>query len=130
MLTENSPQKFGPFIISDFVKRVHLSNILKDPANRQRLYLNPNIDRRTLDIIFDQIADIMLQLFQFNFDHIGAILKDPASNAWSVTRRPLTYSMNELATTAFYPIDKFPTAPFKSLVDYFRSLIREHITHL
>ena len=129
-LIEDSPQHFGPFTISDFVEGVHLSDILKDPTDQKRLYLNPKIDKPTLDIVFDQIADIILQLFQFNFPRIGAISKDSASNTWSVTGRPLTYSINELATTTFYPVDKFPTAPFKSASDYFKSLIYEHITHL
>lgn len=129
-LTKDSPQHFGPFIISDFVEGIHLSDILKDPANPKKLYLNPKIDGRILDIVFDQIADIMLQLFQFNFPRIGAISKDSTSNTWSVTARPLTYSMNELATTAFYPNDKFPIAPFESASDYFKSLTNEHITHL
>lgn len=129
-LSEDSPQRFGPFIISDFAEGVHLSDILKDPADRKRLWLDPNIDRQTLDIIFDQLADIMLQLYQFDFSLIGAIAKDSTSNTWSVARRALTYSMNELATTAFYPIDKFPTAPFKSASDYFRSLVHERMTHL
>lgn len=128
--TEDSPQQFGPFIISDFVEGVHLSDILKDPTDPKKLYLNPNIDGRVLDHVFDQIADIMLQLFQFNFPCIGAISKDSASNASSVTGRPLTYSMNELATTAFYPVDKFPIAPFKSVSGYFKSLTHEHMTHL
>ena len=105
-LTKDSPKHFGPFIISDFAEGVHLSGILRDPTDQKRLYLNPKIDGRTLDIIFDQIADIILQLFQFNFDRIGAMSKDPASNTWSVTGRLLTYNMNELATTAFYPVDK------------------------
>jgi hypothetical protein len=38
--------------------------------------------------------------------------------------------MNELATTAFYPVDTFHTVPFESARDYFRSLNTEHITHL
>lgn len=31
-LTEDNPCHFGPFIISDFVDRVHLSDILRNPA--------------------------------------------------------------------------------------------------
>jgi hypothetical protein len=129
-LTEDSPQHFGPFIISDFIKGVHLSDILRDPTDQKSLYLNPKIDERTLDIVFDQIADFMLQLFQFNFSRIGAISKDSTLNTWSVTGRPLTYSINELATTTFYPVGEFPTAAFESASDYFKYLIHEHMTHL
>lgn len=129
-LTEESPQAFGPFIISDFVQGIHLSDILKDPASPHKLYLNPGIQDQILDTLFDQIADFMLQLFQFDFYRIGAISKDPTSNTWSVASRPLTYSMNELATVANYPIKDFPAAPLESASDYFKSLSREHITHL
>jgi len=129
-LTEDSPQHFGPFIISDFVEGVHLSDILRDPRDAKRLYLNPQIDGEILDNVFSQIADIMLQLYRFDFHRIGAISKASSTGSWSVTRRPLTYSMNELATTAFYPVDKFPTAPFASAGEYFRSLVSEQKTHL
>jgi aminoglycoside phosphotransferase (APT) family kinase protein len=129
-LTEDSPRHFGPFMISDFVEGVHLSDILRDPNDAKRLYLNPQIDGEILDKVFSQIADIMLQLYKFDFDHIGAISKASSTGCWSVPRRPLTYSMNELATTAFYPMDTFPTAPFASAGDYFRSLVSEQKTHL
>jgi hypothetical protein len=129
-LTADSPHHFGPFIISDFVDGIHLSDILKDPADKKCLYLNPNIDRQILDDVFEQIAGILLQLFQLDFPAIGAISKDSTSNTWSVTGRPLTYSMNELATTAFFPVDKFATGPFESASTYFRFLSHQHITHL
>jgi hypothetical protein len=129
-LTEDSPQHLGPFMISDFVEGVHLSDILRDPRDTKRIYLNPQIDGEILDNVFSQIANILLQLSKFNFDHIGAISKTSSTGPWSVTRRPLTYSMNELATTAFYPVDKFPTAPFGSASEYFRSLVSEQKTHL
>ncbi|KAF1847815.1 phosphotransferase enzyme family protein-like protein [Cucurbitaria berberidis CBS 394.84] len=128
--TEDSPQHFGPFIISDFVEGVALSDILRDPADRKRIWLNPQSDGEILDNVFSQIADIVLQLYRFDFDHIGAISKDSSTGTWSVTRRPLTYSMNELATTALYPVDKFPTAPFASAREYFESLLSEQKTHL
>lgn len=129
-LTEDSPQQFGPFIISDFVEGVHLSDIPQDPADARRLHLNPQIDGVILDTVYGQIAEIMLQLYGFDFDHIGAISRASLTGNWSVTRRPLTYSMNELATTVFYPVDKFPTAPFASASEYFRYLVSEHKTHL
>ncbi|KAJ4312203.1 hypothetical protein N0V94_007572 [Neodidymelliopsis sp. IMI 364377] len=48
-LTEDSPQYLGPFVISEFVEGVHLSDVLKDPADPKRLHLNPDIDRNILD---------------------------------------------------------------------------------
>ncbi|EFY92604.1 phosphotransferase enzyme family protein [Metarhizium acridum CQMa 102] len=129
-LSQDSLHHFGPFIISEFVHGIHLSDILKDPASPAKLYLNPNVDTQILDDVFEQMANILLELFQFNFSRIGAVSKDPTSATWSVTGRPLTYSMNELATTAFYPVDKFATDPFTTASGYFRHLCQENLTHL
>lgn len=116
-------------MISDFVEGIHLSDILRDPRDAKRLYLNPQIDGDILDNVYSQIADIALQLYKFNFDHIGAI-SETSTSSWSVIRRPFIHSMNELATTALYLVDKFPTAPFALAGEYFRSLVSEQKTHL
>jgi hypothetical protein len=77
------------------------------------MVLNTNIDNTTLNIIYNQIANYIVQLFKLEFTSIGAISEDPALNPWSVTR-PLTYSINELVTVSGYLIGKFPTAQFSS----------------
>lgn len=129
-LTKDSPHEFGPFMISGFVDGVHLSDILKDPSNKRQIYLDPNVNDPLLDNVFEQMCDILLQLYQFDFSAIGAISKNYASNTWSVTRRPLTYSMNELTTAAFYPAQEFPVAPLTSASGWFREISHQHITHL
>ncbi|KAK0111529.1 hypothetical protein ONS95_001883 [Cadophora gregata] len=129
-LTVESPQQFGPFIIMDYVDGTLLSTVLRQPTKSEDMILNPAIDNTTLDKIYYQIADYMLQLSQFTFSRIGAISKDHASNTWSVTGRPLTYNMNELATVAGYPDKQFPTAPFDRASNYLRSVANEHLTHL
>ncbi|KAL9112421.1 MAG: hypothetical protein Q9227_003263 [Pyrenula ochraceoflavens] len=128
-LTTDSPKGLGPFMISEYAEGVSVSTILSDPKDPYTIYLNPEIDGKILDEIFEQIADIMLQLYQFTFSSIGSISKD-SSNLWQVTGRPLTYTMNELATTAFYPVDKFPTGPFESTREYLDYLTQERMTHL
>lgn len=125
---DNNPMGFGPFMISDFVEGTSLCTVLSDPADIHRPYLNPDIDQKALDTVFEQIADFLLQLHQFNFSSIGSISK--TSNSWQVTGRPLTYTMNELATTAFFPVDKFPTGPFHSAREYFDYIVQEQLTHL
>ncbi|KAH7414019.1 phosphotransferase enzyme family protein [Phaeosphaeria sp. MPI-PUGE-AT-0046c] len=127
---QNTTIPLGPFIISEFVEGVSLSSILSDRTDVQKLWLNPNIDTKVLDTIYEQIANFMLQLYQFNFSSIGAISKDAETGSWAVKRRPLTYSMNELATSTFYPVDKFPSNPFNTASDYFQSLTQAHVTHL
>lgn len=128
--TEDSPQHLGPFMISEFVEGVHLSDVLKDPADPKCLHLDPDMDKNILDNVFTQMADIMLELYSFDFDRIGAISKDTSSGSWSVTGRPLTYTMNELATTTFFPVEDFPSTTYTSASDYFQYLMTEHKTHL
>jgi hypothetical protein len=40
------------------------------------LILNPAIDEETLDTIYSQLAEYVLQISQLEFPHIGAISKD------------------------------------------------------
>ncbi len=131
--TADSPRQLGPYIIMDYVEGSHLSDVLKKPTpDKQETYiLNPDIDDRTLDIVYRQIADFMLQLYEFDFTHIGSISENCCgSNTWSVTGRPLTYNMNELAISTGYPIDRFPKEPLASANEYFRALAEQHLIHL
>ncbi|KAM4063944.1 phosphotransferase enzyme family protein [Hirsutella rhossiliensis] len=66
-LTKDIPQQLGPFLISDFIHGVSLSRALRDPADNDWLFLKPALDNKTLNGVYEQIADILLQLFQFNF---------------------------------------------------------------
>ena len=131
-LTEESPQQLGPFIIMDYIDGTRLSTLLKQPTenDQEDVVLNSDINNTTLDIVYDQIADYMIQLSKLNFPSIGSISQDPGSNTWSVTGRPLTYNMNELATVSGYPVDEFPTAQFTSVNEYFQNLVNEHLIHL
>ncbi|KAL2417785.1 hypothetical protein ABEF95_000272 [Exophiala dermatitidis] len=128
-LTNESPQQLGPFIIMDFIEGIHLSTILGQP-DEPELVLDPNIDNALLDKVYRQIAGYMLQLSHLRFSQIGAISKDNNSNTWRVTARPLTYNMNELATVTGSPEDQFPTEPFDRASNYFKSVAKEHLTHL
>lgn len=76
-LTEDNPQHLGPFMISEFVEGIHLSDVLKDPADPKRLHLDPNIDRKLLDDVHTQMADIMLELYKSDFDRSGPYQRTP-----------------------------------------------------
>ncbi|KAF3346432.1 Methylene-fatty-acyl-phospholipid synthase [Verticillium dahliae VDG2] len=128
--TAESPQHFGPYIIMDYVEGTLLSKVLKKPteSDQEDMVLDPDVDNSMLDTIYRQVADYLLPLSQLSFTRIGAISKD--GGTWSVTKRPLTYNMNELATVAGYPDDLFPTSTFDRAGDYFASVAHEHLTHL
>lgn len=101
-LTAESPHGLGPFIIMNYVKGTRLSTFLKQLTrdDQEDEILDPSIDNTVLDKVYCQIAGFMLQLSRLAFPRIGSISEGPSSNTWSVTGRPLTYNMNELATVA------------------------------
>ncbi|KAG5290763.1 phosphotransferase enzyme family protein [Histoplasma capsulatum G186AR] len=115
------------------IEGIHLSDILKKPtANREEKEIpNPDVHDTTLNIVYRQIADFTLQLYNLDFTHIGAISEVvEGANTWAVTGRPLTHNMNELATSTGYPINRFPTERFSSANEYFKSLADKHLVHL
>lgn len=130
-LAEDSPHQLGPFIIMDFVDGVRLSTFLKQPSEDEDadLVLNPNIKDETLDTIYNQLADYVLQLSRLSFSRIGAISHDDSGN-WAVSSRPLTFDMNELVTGTGYPTNQLPTAQFHSASDYFQSILNQRLLHL
>ena len=80
-LEDESPARLGPFMIMDFIQGVRLSTFLKQPTEDDQadLILNPDISEATLDTIYDQIADYILQISRLGFSSIVAISKDEAS---------------------------------------------------
>ncbi|KAI9759831.1 MAG: hypothetical protein M4579_002038 [Chaenotheca gracillima] len=131
-LTEESPHHLGPFIIMEYIDGTSLATILKQPTatDQEEVVLNPDVSDAALDTVYDQVADYMLQLSELGFANIGAVSENPTLRTWSVTGRPLTYNMNELATVSGYPIDRFPSETFVSVSEYFQKLTNEHQIHL
>ncbi|KFA53782.1 hypothetical protein S40293_01715 [Stachybotrys chartarum IBT 40293] len=129
-LTAESPQQLGPFIIMDYIEGIVLSKILQQStkSDEEDMVLDPSVDNSMLTKIYRQIADYLLQLSRLTFTRIGAISKD--GNTWSVTKRPLTYNMNELTTVAGYPADLLSTSTFDRASDYLKSVAHEHLAHL
>ncbi|OAQ65212.2 protein kinase-like domain [Pochonia chlamydosporia 170] len=115
----------------DFIEGIKLSTLLKQPTEDEdaEIVLDPAVDNTTLDIIYEQLADYIHQISQMEFPLIGAISKD-ALGDWTVTRRPLTYDMNELVTGTGYPADQLPTASFNTASDFFESIARQRLLHL
>jgi aminoglycoside phosphotransferase (APT) family kinase protein len=131
-LTEECPHQLGPFIIMDFVEGVLLCDILQKPTNddQELVILNPDIEKSVLDKIYSQLADYLYQLSKLEFAGIGAISRDENSSAWAVTKRPLTYIMNEIASVSGFPMDQFPTNTFISTRDFLQWAAQQHLTHL
>ncbi|KAI9771882.1 MAG: hypothetical protein M1840_001652 [Geoglossum simile] len=124
---EDDTTGLGPFIITDFIEGRSLSDVLGVRLDNGCKILRPDINDETLKIVYRQIADIMLELWQHDFDLIGA-LSTGAGDSWSIKSRPLTLKMNEMArcgdVIAGHP------EPFSTAKEYFLELASQNILHL
>ncbi|KAF2245355.1 phosphotransferase enzyme family protein-like protein [Trematosphaeria pertusa] len=132
-LTDESPRNFGPFIIMDRIDGTSLATLLKQPVQSEEddVILRDDIDDAKLDYVYEQLAEITIELSRLDFDAIGAIAKNSDTNKWLATGRPFTYNMNEMAVTVSnYPVDAFPAAPFRTTREYLEYQSDENLTHL
>ncbi|KFZ09600.1 hypothetical protein V502_08630 [Pseudogymnoascus sp. VKM F-4520 (FW-2644)] len=97
-MADDNPTGLGPFLITTFVKGTLLGEMLKvDSVDEQGdKVLSSDIPDSTLEVVYRQIADIILQLSEHDFDQIGSLsLND--DDTWSIGSGPLTLNSNELA---------------------------------
>ena len=91
----------GPYIVMSFVEGESLATLLKDPLQNGRPVLNPRISDRALRRAYREMAELYLQLSKPEFQRIGAL--EYNGEGFTITKRPLTYNINELATSANLP---------------------------
>ncbi|OAL34128.1 hypothetical protein AYO20_06583 [Fonsecaea nubica] len=118
----------GPYIVMSFIEGEPLAELLKNPQEGGRPVLNPRLSDRVLRRAYREMAKLVLELSKPEFRYIGALRQ--SEEDFSVTRRPLTYNMNELATSANLPPQAFPTSVLESATDFFISLANQHMTQL
>ncbi|PYH69880.1 phosphotransferase family protein [Aspergillus vadensis CBS 113365] len=95
----SNPLCLGPFRIMDFSNGVSLTDLLRDHnAERPSRLMREDISDHDVEIIYRQMAGIMLQLFKIDLDQMGS-LPPPAltgahcSNSLS---RPLTFKAHNI----------------------------------
>lgn len=88
----SNPLGLGPFIMMDFINGVDLCDLLQDPnAERPSRVMREDISNSDIEVIYRQLANFLLHLFEPNFDQIGS-LPSPHAEAQSPTPpRPLTF---------------------------------------
>lgn len=91
--------------------------------------LDPNIDEAKLEMLYRQVASILLQLSKLELPLIGA-LEETHERSWEVTRRPLSMPMNELVRTGTFPRAKLRSSTFNTSSGYFQALAKLHVDHL
>ncbi|KAJ6021574.1 hypothetical protein N7540_007078 [Penicillium herquei] len=118
----------SPYIVMSFLEGVPLSQILQDPSSTGRPVLNPQISNSHMKRAYREMAAYILELSKYEFDYIGALEENEGS--FFITRRPLTFNMNELMASANLPEEVFPSHTFRSATDYFQKLAMQHLFHL
>ncbi|OOF92654.1 hypothetical protein ASPCADRAFT_517496 [Aspergillus carbonarius ITEM 5010] len=118
----------GPYMVMSFLEGRPLSQLLKDPSAEGRPVLNPGISDRSLRRAYREMAGLILELSRHEFDAIGALEED--EGGFSITKRPLTFNMNELMASANLPEATFPSHTFSSATAYFQALAGQHLSHL
>lgn len=129
---EESRCKLRPFILMDYNKHeMDMSDALNTPGfqKEDRPVLDPNIDTYKLEMLYRQVADILLQLSELSLQKIGSLERVDDWN-WEVKSRPFMMSTNELVRLGSLPRSKLPTTSLESASPYFRKLADLHIDHL
>lgn len=84
----------GAFIIMEFIEGESLGDIWEtNPRPESGQTLKVDISDRDLDIVYRQMAIIMLELSGHEFSHIGAL---SPGDTYTVNSRPVTWKMNEI----------------------------------
>lgn len=129
---DESPCGLGPFIIMEYIEHAHtFVAALNTPglSADDRPVLNPQISSERLELVYSQMADILLELSKHSFPRIGSLTKAD-NGSWPVLRRPVTLNMNELVQLANYPRSELPSTRFPTSADYLKALADMHIMHL
>lgn len=131
-MTDEGPAGMGPFILMDYIRHANnMTDELNTPSFKKedRPILNPHIPEAKLRLAYGQMADILLQLSRSSFSQIGSIEELEDGN-WSVTKRPLTFNMNELVSVGNFPPSKLPNTVFQTSSSYFAALADMNFIHL
>jgi hypothetical protein len=94
-ISKDNPSGLGAFIIMDFIAGMSLRDILTDETDPDSKILKSDFPDEKLRVLYRQIADFHLQLYQLDFPSIGALsIGDDGRIA--VNARPLTLKMQEI----------------------------------
>ncbi|KAF6784865.1 phosphotransferase enzyme family protein [Colletotrichum sojae] len=116
------------YILMDFFQGTSVREFLQ---KLPKLGVDADADAKR-STIFEQAAEIYLQLYRLRFDAIGSIAEDPGSpGGWRVTERPLTSDMLQFALgIPDCPTDHWPEAPLRRSDDYFDVAAAQHRVQL
>lgn len=127
-----SPLSLGPFILMEYIDHAtDLSTALNTPTlgDDDRPILNPSININMLEMLYGQMADILIQLSRLSLPRVGSLAQID-DFTWEARHRPLTIGMNELVRLGTLPRSTLPTTTFETTSAYFDALAELHLQHL
>ena len=131
----DNPTGLGPFIIMDYIEHYqNMSRELLDPSRAAdvRPILNPNIGEEKLELLYSQMANILLQLSRLKLPRIGSLVEKGGDASISVEGRPLIANMNDLVvhTSALASILPPPSQTYASAGEWYSALADMHMAQL
>lgn len=100
----------------------------KAQADYKKYILNPDIDKKTLEILYGQMADALLELWKLGFDRIGSLRLDEAGKS-QLKDHHLTRHLNELIRMSNVN-NCTPTSAYHTSFDYILSLLKMQKVYL
>jgi hypothetical protein len=128
-----NPTGLGPFIIMDYIEHdQHMSRALRDPdeSSGTRSVLNPNIPKETLELLYGQMANILLQLSTLKFPRIGSLLEksgETGEKSTCVEGRPLDANMNAICIHNNASASILPSQTYTSAHEWYSALADLHM---
>ncbi|CDM27632.1 unnamed protein product [Penicillium roqueforti FM164] len=115
----------------DHESKIHDSLNTPRCPKGQRGILDPDIDEDKLEMLYGQLAGVLLQLSIPSFPRVGS-LSQTDDFTWEVVLRPLSMNMNELVRLGGLPRSKLPGlhTTFDTSSSYIEALAELNINHL
>ncbi|KAE8351836.1 kinase-like domain-containing protein [Aspergillus coremiiformis] len=125
-MADDNPTGLGPFMIMTWIEGRTMSELLRTEHHD---ILNPEIDQQMLRTLYGQMARILLELWQLDFDRIGCLSHDAVSGEYQITQRALTLEMNEMIRIRGLT-DGTTARVSETSAEYITSLLQLQSTHL
>ncbi|KAI1175571.1 phosphotransferase family protein [Nemania sp. FL0916] len=128
-----NPIGIGPFIIMEYIEHeMTMSEALTDPLDPDEYHvLDPNISEHKLNLLYGQMANILLQLSRLKFPRIGSLVEHEDGKI-SVSGRPLTQNMNSLIQLTDMPptLLPSPSQTYTNVDEWYTALADMHMAQL
>lgn len=92
--------------------------------------LDPDIGQEKLELLYSQMANILIQLSSLTFPRIGSLAQADEGSSVTVQRRPLTMNMNELIVHTNMPTCVLPSQTYSTAEEWYGALVDMHMAQL